>query len=76
MKPEISQKISFEDFLRGMTPSAFKALGLNQLSYIKTGNNNRFELHAADGQIMAIFPTLAHAQDASQDHELKSVTVH
>ena len=68
--------MSFKDFLRGMTPSAFRALGLNQLAYIKNGNDNRFELHAADGKIMAIFSTLAHAQDASQDHELKSVTVH
>ncbi|MGB1076935.1 MAG: hypothetical protein ACPG05_01400 [Bdellovibrionales bacterium] len=67
---------SFEDFLRGISPSAFKALGLNQLAYIKAGNDNSFELHAADGQVLAKFKTFEHALTATQDQDLKAVTVH
>ena len=70
------ETLSFEDFLRGMTPSAFKALGINQLAYIKADNDNGFELRAADGQILAKFKTFEHAVTATEDQDLKAVTVH
>ena len=67
---------SFEDFLRGISPSAFKELGVNKLAYIKSGNDNSFELHAADGKVLARFKKLEHALTATEDNDLKAVTVH
>lgn len=71
-----NQSLSFQTFLRGMSPSAFKVLGLHQLGYIKPTNDNGFELHAADGEILARFQTFEHALEATEAQDLKPVTVH
>ena len=70
------ETLSFEEFLRGMSPSAFKALGIDQLVYIKAGRENGFKLHAADGQILAKFKTFEQAITATENQNLKAVTVH
>ncbi len=73
----MTQTESFENFLRDLSPSAFKVLGLHQLAYIKTGSNkNIYEVRGADGQILASFSTLKKAMDETQEKNLKPVTVH
>ncbi len=73
----MNQEKSFKDFLRDLSPSAFKVLGLDQLAYIKaeTGDS-RYELRGADGHILATFSTLERAMNATQEQDLKPVTVH
>lgn len=68
--------VSFEEFLRGMTPSAFRMLGINQLAYIKADNDNSYQLYAANGEVLATFETLNGAISATEEQELKPVTVH
>ncbi len=69
-------EISFEEFLRGMTPSAFEMFGLNQLSYVKASNDHDYVLYSANGQILANYKTMEHALNASKEQDLKTVTVH
>jgi hypothetical protein len=69
--------LSFQDFLRGMSPSAFKVLGVNELAYIKANNgNDNYNVCGADGQILATYKTKQRALNATEENDLKAVTVH
>jgi len=71
-----NQSLSFQTFLRGMSPSAFKTLGMNELAYIRVNNDNGFSIHSADGNILAKCSSFKNAITATHENDLKAVTLH
>lgn len=62
-----------------LTPQDFKALGLQQLAYIKAvmlDGESAFAVHAADGTEIAIMANREIAIAAVRQHDLEPVSVH
>ena len=62
-----------------LTPQDFKALGLEQLAYVKAvtvDGEPAFAVHAADGTQMAVMSDRALADAAVRQHDLEPLSVH
>ncbi len=67
------------EFLRRLSPRDFKAMGLNEMAYIKqvkVDGHDAFAVHAADGTPLTINDSKEMALGSLFHNELNAVSVH
>ncbi len=67
------------DFLRLLSPRDFKAMGIDQMAYIKqvkVGGQDAYAVHAADGTTLTINDTREMALGSLFHNELRAVSIH
>lgn len=67
------------EFLKQLSPEAMVSLGLQEVAYVKpieANGTTAFEVHSADGNVMARFPNIETAFAACRQNDLEPVSVH
>jgi hypothetical protein len=67
------------ELLRNLSPAAFAALGAEGLAYIKpvvADGDCQFEIHLADGRVMATMARRDLAEEVVRQNDLEPVSVH
>ncbi|MEK9945486.1 MAG: DUF1150 family protein [Alphaproteobacteria bacterium] len=75
----ISDQGSPAELLRNLSPAAFAALGAEGLAYIKpvdVDGECQFEIHLADGRVIATMARRDIAEEVVRQNELEPVSVH